>query len=364
MAMDHGIDIHIPTLLIGVAIGGLPLLIGVIIGVRITRRNEASTVGRQQAARHVHELVRGLFAWTHKFAGDVGQSRLEMEDIGKRLRATDAPEFTFSVAAVDVVSQMTDANERLQCRLNTAEITLKRQAEEIVSYLSEARTDALTGLPNRRAFDDEVARRFAEKKRHGVPFTIVLLDVDHFKRLNDRLGHPAGDQVLQNIPHVMAGAMRQEDMLARIGGEEFALILPHTTLDGGQSVARRTLAVIANGQFTYEGTELRVTVSCGMAEVGDGDNLALLLKRVDSALYASKNAGRNCGHFHNGRWSQPLGASPASADDDPPDEADRPTTKSATGDEPVSDAFDEVCNDLRRRLSQIVEEEAAASAST
>ena len=115
---------------------------------------------------------------------------------------------------------------QLQNRLAQAEKQIAAQAADLRSYETEARTDSLTGLANRRAFDDEMQRRFAEWQRRRTPFSLMILDIDHFKQFNDSHGHPAGDEVLRNVGKVLVKTARQMDLPCRYGGEEFAVILP------------------------------------------------------------------------------------------------------------------------------------------
>src|SRR3990170_2559473 len=131
-------------------------------------------------------------------------------------------------AVFAAIGRMIDANNELQTRLSLAEQQIAAQAADLRSYETEARTDSLTGLANRRAFDDELGRRFAEWQRRHTPFSLLILDIDHFKKFNDCHGHPAGDEVLRNVGQVLVKAARQIDLPCRYGGEEFAAILSAT----------------------------------------------------------------------------------------------------------------------------------------
>jgi diguanylate cyclase len=195
---------------------------------------------------------------------------------------------------------MEQSNDRLQERLHEAEAALARQAEQLKAYLSQAHTDPLTNLPNRRAFDEELARRHAEFCRKRSPLSIVLVDIDLFKAFNDDFGHLAGDEVLKAVAGRLRDSHRDIDMVARFGGEEFAVILPDTTTEKALLPAERGRLSVATEVFICDGRQVTVTVSCGVAELQRGETANSLLRRADEALYASKDAGRNCTHLHDG----------------------------------------------------------------
>ncbi len=139
-----------------------------------------------------------------------------------------------------------------------------------------------------------------------------MIDVDYFKKFNDVHGHQAGDEVLRGVAKVLTSTMREMDMVARFGGEEFSLVLPMTNLNEGVRAAERARVAIEKAKFAFEGTELQVTASIGVAEVLDVDNSGTLVKRADAALYAAKKAGRNRVWLQDGDDCRPaVAASPA-----------------------------------------------------
>jgi diguanylate cyclase len=164
-------------------------------------------------------------------------------------------------------------------------------------------TDALTQLSNRHEFDHEMARLAAEIKRHGRSVVVALIDIDRFKTFNDTFGHCAGDEVLRGVAQALKNASRESDLAARYGGEEFALILPGTSLADAEIVVERSRAAIEQAVFHFEGNDLRVTVSAGLAELLPGESTARVIQRAGYALYASKDAGRNCVRVHEGQLS-------------------------------------------------------------
>jgi diguanylate cyclase (GGDEF)-like protein len=155
-----------------------------------------------------------------------------------------------------------------------------------------SRTDALTGLYNRRHLDEELTRRHAEARRHGESMSLLLLDIDHFKRVNDTHGHPAGDMVLREFARRLSNELRLGDIAGRWGGEEFLAILPHTDEAGGLQVAQRIRAAIAESPFVAGAARITVTVSGGCYS-GLGESPEQLLQSVDRGLYQAKASGRN-----------------------------------------------------------------------
>jgi diguanylate cyclase len=241
-----------------------------------------------------------------------------------------------------LLAQIMHANEHLRRRLDEAESSLQCKSEELQSYMTEARTDALTGLPNRRALDDELARRMAAYRRQGTPLGVLLADVDRFKAVNDTHGHHIGDQVLKEVATALKTAVRDCDLLARYGGEEFAVLVAGGRQEEFMQAAERVRQFVEQQPVRCDGIELQTTISCGMAEASDGEDIAALLRRADEALYASKTGGRNCAHWHDGRRSIRI---------TPP--APRPGTAEGQESAVSSEKFREVCADLRRKLLEL-----------
>lgn len=198
-------------------------------------------------------------------------------------------------------TMLVQANQHLQTALSEAKAEIERQREELQQSLREARTDALTGLPNRRAFDQEILRSIASRRRQKVSFSLMMLDIDHFKNVNDRHGHMVGDQVLKAFARRLSETFRDTDFVARIGGEEFAAILPRTPLHEALSIAERTRSEIAGCHYSGGEIELQVTASVGLKEAGPEETDSELLKLVDAALYQAKKTGRNCCCYHDGQ---------------------------------------------------------------
>ncbi|MDR2033610.1 MAG: diguanylate cyclase [Helicobacteraceae bacterium] len=169
-----------------------------------------------------------------------------------------------------------------------ADIT--RIAKERERALSDALTDSLTKIFNRRKFDDEVSREICVKRSERA-VSIISLDVDRFKEINDNFGHGAGDMALVEIARLVRGEIRKSDIFARIGGEEFAILLPGSDLGGASAIAEKLRVLIESKTFESIG---RITCSFGVAELKEGESVEEFVKRADFALYKAKKSGRNC----------------------------------------------------------------------
>ena len=156
-------------------------------------------------------------------------------------------------------------------------------------------TDSLTSLRNRRAFDQEFASRFEQSRRYGRPLSLALIDLDHFKAVNDAFGHSAGDGVLRAIAQILEHGTRRSDFIARIGGEEFAVLLPETSLFEALHFAEKIRTTIAGATIRTEAVTHQVTVSIGLANVPHSSvrSAQELFNAVDQALYRAKARGRN-----------------------------------------------------------------------
>jgi len=160
--------------------------------------------------------------------------------------------------------------------------------------LQEAATiDPLTRLFNRRAMMERFEHEIARYRRNQTPFTVLVIDLDHFKLVNDAKGHDAGDSILVETGVRMKSMVRSQDAIARWGGEEFVVLLPETTLGGGRLVAEKIRSRIADAPFFANGEEVRLTASFGVAEFGKESNIDQVLKAADAAVYAAKRKGRN-----------------------------------------------------------------------
>lgn len=169
------------------------------------------------------------------------------------------------------------------------------EADYALSMYEAAMNDVLTGVHNRRSLEEQLAKELAFARRHGVPLAVLLLDLDHFKRINDTHGHLVGDQMLKEFAELVGGSVRTEDTLGRYGGEEFAIICRHTGPTGATTKAERIRVLVSGHLFCAESHRLRLTVSIGVAAFDDTEGLGpqSILAYADHALYQAKQAGRD-----------------------------------------------------------------------
>ncbi len=186
--------------------------------------------------------------------------------------------------------------ERLQ-QLVSRVGSLEQAARGLRGHLEEQRQkalqDPLTGLPNRAAWNERLDLEFARWQRYGGDLLLAVLDVDHFKRVNDGYGHLAGDRVLKIIGSELRKRLRKTDFIARFGGEEFVVLLPNTPYEAGQQLMDALRDSISNCPFHFKGERVVITLSAGLTAFGQDDTTERAFERADGALYRAKNAGRN-----------------------------------------------------------------------
>jgi len=153
--------------------------------------------------------------------------------------------------------------------------------------------DGLTGVHNKRYLLEFLEREMARSKRHHRPLSLAMLDLDHFKNVNDTHGHLVGDTTLKRVAHLIQDRVRQDELLARYGGEEFAVVLPETDLEGALTFGEVVRRQIEEFSFTFDGQDIRVTVSVGVATLGPNEDADELIGNADRQLYRAKSAGRN-----------------------------------------------------------------------
>jgi diguanylate cyclase (GGDEF)-like protein len=194
------------------------------------------------------------------------------EDITQRKRAED---------------DLRNANNQLEERLKEIE-TLQASLRE------QAIRDPLTQLHNRRFLDESIEQEFHHAKRASEPLSIILLDIDNFKLINDTYGHAVGDACLVAMADLLQGYVRRSDISCRYGGEEFMLVLPATSLEGATQFAEKLRQIVARKAFIVDGQELRFTISLGIASYpAHGEASNEIINKADDALYISKRLGRN-----------------------------------------------------------------------
>jgi diguanylate cyclase len=192
--------------------------------------------------------------------------------------------------------RLTEYNGRAE-HMRARIANLEREALELHSKLDMekhgARLDPLTGVANRKSFDERFAQAIARRAGGGAPSGLLLWDIDNFKVINDSYGHRAGDRVLQSVAGCFTAALRSTDFVARIGGEEFAVLLSGLRLNEALNVANQVRTAVEGLKFHFRGKPVQVTVSCGITELNETDAPEAAFDRVDAALYRAKHGGKN-----------------------------------------------------------------------
>ncbi|MNZ47818.1 Response regulator PleD [compost metagenome] len=183
--------------------------------------------------------------------------------------------------------------QELMARVSSMEEEAREFQASIEDQRVKALTDPLTGLPNRAALDERLELEVERWRRYSGDLLLAVLDVDHFKRINDEFGHLAGDKVLKIIAAELARRLRRTDFIARYGGEEFVMLLPSTSLENGQQLLEVLRNAIADCPFHFRGKRLAITCSAGLAQFNPGDRSETVFERADQALYRAKRSGRN-----------------------------------------------------------------------
>lgn len=273
---------------------------------RIRRENEASLAYRHHLsrttqeirkirddfARHVDEAIahNQQFGVLLEIELDALQTAVEMETVEER-RAVLIEELEKFIKRHRVLARKFDSASKY---LQVVETDNKALSDELDRVRLLSLTDELTGLPNRRAFMKRLEDELGRVNRYGTPISLVLIDLDLFKEINDRHGHAAGDAVLRAYADNVLSAFRHHDMVARYGGEEFAVILPNTGGQGTQHALAKAQEYALHGQCTYSGGTIALpTFSAGLAEYIPGESAPAFIERVDAALYRAKQSGRN-----------------------------------------------------------------------
>lgn len=328
--------------LLGLTVGSILLILGIILGYWFGRKAGTASIPIQ--GQQFLAFLRTMSQWTSEFSGDVIKYQDQLTSINQRVQAGNTPREEL----LGMVTQMMDTNRHLQSRLENTEKKLDDQTEQLASYLKEARTDGLTGLLNRRAFDKLTDERFSQWQKHQKPFCIGLIDIDHFKKINDTHGHPAGDAVLKQVAKFIQSEMPNALCVARFGGEEFSVLALPPIEEVAQSLDKLRNS-ISKTPIEFDGKAIKVTLSCGISQVSNNERIGTMVRRADEALYASKTGGRNRVHLHDGqacRLVTSVGNSPVPI---------RPLAPVVSAD--MQQQADMMTAKIQQRLRRIVEEE-------
>lgn len=183
-------------------------------------------------------------------------------------------------------------------QMNSEIAAMKKETQDLESSLKKASTqaftDKLTQLPNRLAYEQRFNIEFSRWQRNATPVSLLLWDIDFFKKINDTYGHSAGDKTLSIIASLLQKYCRETDFVSRFGGEEFTMLLSNTDKQSAKILAEKIRKIIERTGFTYGGKKINITISCGIAELVEGDTQDKIFNRADKALYSAKKEGRNC----------------------------------------------------------------------
>jgi diguanylate cyclase len=275
--------------------------------------------GKKQKEKTLRVLS-SILASAEQLNTEVGTHNNEIQQVGKSIVDLRMDDDTLQNIQDRLLTQITavlEANHKLEDDLQYATLRMEEQAQELDRTRKEARIDPLSGVANRKGFDEKLQMMLGAFRRQGRPFVLALADVDHFKWINDTHGHPAGDRVVTGIGEFLRTMIRGEDYVARFGGDEFAIFL-QTDLLTGINIIERMRAGVSKKNFgldTENEGQAAVTFSIGVTGVVQGDTPESIFLRADQALYRSKETGRNrvtC--FEDNDASRPSNRSAEAAD--------------------------------------------------
>lgn len=245
----------------------------------------------QETIREVNQAVSDVQSRTEGYSKNL-QKTVQM------VQSTDDPTAIKSAlgALVSDTKVMMESSSKLHDELDKSSRIIHDLQRDLEIVRREAMTDGLTGLSNRKAFDQEIQRMVVEARESGHPFTLMMVDIDHFKSFNDNFGHQVGDQVLRLVGRTLVEGIKGRDFSARYGGEEFAIILPESNVTAGMAVGNSLRKAMATKDVINRNTGEklgRITMSVGVAEYVVGEGPEELIERADGALYTAKHNGRN-----------------------------------------------------------------------
>lgn len=297
MAFEIDFSMIIICSIVALIVAGVGLVCGFVMGRTYTLSHEPRKL-KKDRERTLGSLLK-LLDSTQQLNVDVDLHNNELEMARKDLtllEPRDDENLLFLQArVVDNIAKVVESNRKLEHELVVSQYEMERQAEELDRTRKEARTDSLCSVGNRKAFDEAFQFMFSRYQRHGIHFGLMLIDIDHFKRINDSFGHQCGDAVLVSIGHALQECVRGKDVVCRLGGDEFVILL-HQLHDGNaRMVGARIREEIEKYDFSVgeRGESTVVTMSMGLVAARPEDNQDTLYERADAALYKAKELGRN-----------------------------------------------------------------------
>jgi len=255
----------------------------------LQRLLEQSQASQERSRDNNTELETAM----QRHVGDLKSSVEKATDLDSLKRSID----TRLTSILDSVAQFMDREAERELAADRALLQLRTRLQQMEADTRElkrqATTDSLSGLPNRAAYGDRVRREFERRQQRPGGLTLVVMDIDKLKPINDRFGHLAGDKVIQLVAREVAGMLRPTDFIARYGGEEFVILLPDTPREAAAAAMERVRWQVAQLPFHFRDQSIRVTVSMGICEFADGCSVADVFECADQALYRAKRLGRD-----------------------------------------------------------------------
>lgn len=258
--------------------------------------SSSDTLGRATAS--IEEQITKVLGLIDSSASDTQEYSETLKNYGETLSAPDAGAELKKVlsAVLDDTKKMQAKTQELNSELNASSEQISQLRADLEDVTRESRTDPLTGLSNRKVFDEQMSKQSEAAEKHEKPLSLIFGDVDHFKKVNDNWGHQLGDQVLKLIANILQANVDEGVTVARYGGEEFGVVLPNTPLDRAVRLADKIRELVASKQVKKKssGESIgRITMSFGVTEFSPGEPVSEFIQRADTCLYAAKDSGRN-----------------------------------------------------------------------
>lgn len=253
---------------------------------------QSSRVGKEQSTQFDARLVRQMHELSEGSSQATDLSTLQAL-VTRGLDSVSQSVKEFREREEQRLAEQLAQSEDMRQRVAALEGETRTLNDRLLAERNRARIDPLTEIPNRKAFDERLEQEIARRATTQGPVTLLVWDIDDFKFINDTYGHRAGDRVLQTVAKCLAQGIRSTDFVARIGGEEFTMIMVGLPLEVAQQIANELRETVQMLRLHFRGTPVQVTLSCGIAPLQDHDTAGRAFERADAALYKAKNGGKN-----------------------------------------------------------------------